>query len=802
MKKWLKMRKTKVLISTLVLSLIFQMGIGFADVTEADHGLRVIDNDYIASLSLSSASEGRILFYDQNEKYGYLDYEGNIAIEPTFEYAQAFSSGVARVELDGESAYIDMDGNIKFYEKDILAHYDLNEYSPEIYDFVNGYAKVDTYASTTYIDTDGNFIFPQDAYYDGNDFYDGIVQVYDESYNGEYINAEGEVIFSADPNYEYYNYSNDLALVYGYNEGQYGYVNKAGETVIPLTLDDANSFVGDKALYQELGLYGVIDSQGKFLVYPSFKEAEITQDGYVLGYDGIFTVVLDEQMKEVAKYPGNQMYNIYDNVMITAGTDVYEFKDLSGAVLGEFQDYYYLGDHLFDTGYGQIIDTSSVDPLMGTGEAFKKKYEYDFYFIDNTGQVRLDVSEYDDVRPFSEGLAVVEKNGKFGYINQEGQLVIPIKYLDADDFVDGSAYVETITDYRYIDTAGNEVESAYDYDTVEESENYYVISTGYYGDEGVADRSSGRIILEPKYYSVSDMGDGLFEIMDENYNYGFFNAEAGKLVEPQYSYIEYMAQTGDIYVENDAYLSGVIDPEGNTVLEMIYDNISVAGTNLYTVEADGYYGVVDKSGTPIVKPMYDYIDTLMLNDRVLAVSTELDYQAHSMLYDMENGKIITDDIDGYISDYRSEIIVVETNSGDTQVLDFEGNEIIEVEDYLSEIDGAFMLFMKEDGTYYLADKEGTRYLEDNDFDMLFLPVEDEYIIYSSNQKYGIVNLSGEKSSNKTYSIVSYLNSGVMSFFEDDAFGYVSVEGDNIIEPGAYDFLYNFTDGMGLVIKMK
>ncbi|MBK7505881.1 MAG: WG repeat-containing protein [Bacteroidetes bacterium] len=38
---------------------------------------------------------------------------------------------------------------------------------------------------------------------------------------------------------------------------------------------------------------------------------------------------------------------------------------------------------------------------------------------------------------FSEGLAVVEKEGKYGFFDKAGKLVIPIIYDDAQDFSDG-----------------------------------------------------------------------------------------------------------------------------------------------------------------------------------------------------------------------------------------------------------------------------------------------------------------------------------------------------------------------------
>lgn len=51
------------------------------------------------------------------------------------------------------------------------------------------------------------------------------------------------------------------------------------------------------------------------------------------------------------------------------------------------------------------------------------------------------VHQYDELYPFSEGLAAVKKDGKFGYINTKGELVIPCQFDKACDFSDGLAIV-------------------------------------------------------------------------------------------------------------------------------------------------------------------------------------------------------------------------------------------------------------------------------------------------------------------------------------------------------------------------
>lgn len=62
-----------------------------------------------------------------------------------------------------------------------------------------------------------------------------------------------------------------------------------------------------------------------------------------------------------------------------------------------------------------------------------------------------------DDRPYSEGLKPVEQDGKWGFINQDGGLVIPYKYHYSRSFRDGLAMVKLHGKWGYIDWFGNEL---------------------------------------------------------------------------------------------------------------------------------------------------------------------------------------------------------------------------------------------------------------------------------------------------------------------------------------------------------
>ena len=83
----------------------------------------------------------------------------------------------------------------------------------------------------------------------------------------------------------------------------------------------------------------------------------------------------------------------------------------------------------------------------------------------NENSYNYSSTDNDYVDSFSEGLAYIRKNGQYGYVNTDGELVIPIKYTQALMFLNGVALViENINGKNhsyYIDKNGNKANKDY-----------------------------------------------------------------------------------------------------------------------------------------------------------------------------------------------------------------------------------------------------------------------------------------------------------------------------------------------------
>jgi KWG repeat domain protein len=116
--------------------------------------------------------------------------------------------------------------------------------------------------------------------------------------------------------------------------------------------------------------------------------------------------------------------------------------------------------------------------------------------------------EYDDAKQFSEGLAAVKKNNRWGFINKDNfpHLVIPLKYLEADSFKDGRARVKHIDGKIYYINKQDKI--VYPYETDEVILNHYddnFIITKKNGRYGAVYSKDYHVAIQPSLYSQFDI---------------------------------------------------------------------------------------------------------------------------------------------------------------------------------------------------------------------------------------------------------------------------------------------------------
>ena len=247
---------------------------------------------------------------------------------------------------------------------------------------------------------------------------------------------------------------------------------------------------------------------------------------------------------------------------------------------------------------------------------------------------------FDDFpQDFREGLAIVQKNQKYGVINKKGNVVIPFTYDNNTGFSDGLAYINKDGKYGFIDHNGNMIIPPI-YDMVHSfSEGLAQVCKD--GKWGYIDKNGKEVI--PFIYEGGDQFTGFYsnfseglarvkkggkygyidksgkEIIPIIYDFGCFPFEDGLAQVNKNGRTVYIDKNNDIVVTLDNYDNnhvssfrdgllivyknekcGCIDKNGNVIVPLIYDEIWGFYNGLACVIKDGKYGFIDKNGNVVI----------------------------------------------------------------------------------------------------------------------------------------------------------------------------------------------------------
>lgn len=215
-------------------------------------------------------SDGLSLFYvvdkENKRKAGFVDQQGNVVIQPQYEYASSFHEGLAAVEENDKWGFINKEGKIV-----------INPQFDEVGIFKNGLAFFYNGKQYGYIDKEGNYVInPQ---FDGADFFqDGLAAIK----IGELVGfVDEKSALQINPQFEEAGRFNEGLAVIKQNN-RFGYINKKGLIEINPQFDEASQFFSDIAIVKSGDRYGIIDRKGKYMVNPQY-ESILPFEAYIDG---------------------------------------------------------------------------------------------------------------------------------------------------------------------------------------------------------------------------------------------------------------------------------------------------------------------------------------------------------------------------------------------------------------------------------------------------------------------------------------------------------------------------------------
>lgn len=180
---------------------------------------------------------------------------------------------------------------------------------------------------------------------------------------------------------------------------KWGYIDAAGNLVIPCVYREAGDFHDGRAAVREASLFGYIDPDGELAIKPAYTTAGDFGDNIAFVEQDGKRYCIDKVGKKITTW---------------------------GSERGE----------KYSGGYAVIRNGDS----------------YSYYDTERKRRFK----DFEGARPFSESMAAIKKGGLWGFINNSGTILIQPHYAEAGDFHNGRAAVRDPSNNKwgYVDSSG------------------------------------------------------------------------------------------------------------------------------------------------------------------------------------------------------------------------------------------------------------------------------------------------------------------------------------------------------------
>ena len=219
---------------------------------------------------------------------------------------------------------------------------------------------------------------------------------------------------------------------------------------------------------------------------------------------------------------------------------------------------------------------------------------------------------YDFGGGFYEGLASVELNDWWGYIDTNGRIAIPIMWKFAERFHNGLAVVENdCRQWGFIDKTGREVISC-EYENIHPFEEELAYFEEEDGDTfGFIDRKGNKVIpcihrnfttsYEDEYRH--DFSCGVAIVRNELYRFGYIDKQGSAITPIVYTWVSPFRE--GLGAVRKGGFAGFIDATGATIIPFIYSAVKSFSNGLAPVKKDEKWGYIDKNNNLVIPCKYD-----------------------------------------------------------------------------------------------------------------------------------------------------------------------------------------------------
>ena len=406
------------------------------------------------------------------------------------------------------------------------------------------------------------------------------------------------------------------------------------------------------------------------------------------------------------------------------------------------------------------------------------------YFLTKT-----DTNEFNN-NLFVDGLVLVEKDGKYGYLNQIGEVVIDFLYDGAESFYNDVAIVKVSGKYFLINKDGKPINNQ-KYDNLKFDHKgglYIFMRNTKYGLLSL----DGTILLDAIYDDIGYFSEGVAIVKNGN-KYGFIDKKGKQIVECKYNFaFSFSDGYASVVIDNKF---GYINKKGELVIAALYDyagpfhdgyaivlietakgpNCKVIDKNGKTIHSD--YELIARTKNCFITKKEDAYYIINKNGDKTFLSTKYEniYVDTTLVNHYLEYFYAEDEDTFYILDEQGKVVFEATNNG---------NEVW----YLFDIDIStrniwFAEYKGNNLTIKTTNGKTLEYEYSESVPELF--VENEKIILRKHNKFGVIDFNGTTLIGFNFDTITVTSDGYAIVEVNDKYGVVDLEGNTII-PILYD----------------
>lgn len=390
----------------------------------------------------------------------------------------------------------------------------------------------------------------------------------------------------------------------------------------------------------------------------------------------------------------------------------------------------------------------------------------------------------------TNGFASVQKDGKYGFIDQTGKIVVDYKYDFTYGFGDyGLAMVSLYGKWGIINSAGSEVLGCYEYGSMFAGFHKGLVQVTKNWKYGYIDQG-GKLVIDCQFDYASSFSDNGLACVRKNGKWAYIDI-TGKVIIPfDFDYAYDFDNDLAMVVKNDKY--GFIDKTGKLVIDCLYDDAKYFWDNGFArVKKNGKQGWIDKSGKIFLDDVKDF------SENGLAAAQKGDKWG----YIKKNGKTAIDYQFDNAFDFSQNGLAPVKKGGKWGFINKDGNMVIDCQ--FNAVTGFApnrLAGVNKDGKRGYIDQTGKFVISDPQFETVAMFSPSNWAFVKKNGKWTYINQTGKEPTGYMFDeIVSLSSNDYSKIKKDGKLGFIDPTGTILIKC-QFDEVRGFTNGLCAVKK--